>query len=685
VRPRQTCIALIGLTLITFWPLLHHEFVNYDDPIYVTENPRVASGLSWQNVGWALRTGHAANWHPVTWLSHMLDVQLFGLNPGWHHFTSLLFHAANTVLLFGLLHRMTQAAGRSAVVAALFAVHPLHVESVAWVAERKDVLSGFFFMLTLWAYVRYVEQSTLHAPGSDVTTCAPGAERQSTENHPTAAPFPVSRFTFYVLRYYLLALLFFALGLMSKPMLVTLPFVLLLLDYWPLDRCELKTQNSKLKTILLLLVREKIPFFVLSAATSVVTMLVQSQGGAVRSMGAFPFSQRLGNAAVACFCYLGQTFWPVNLAVFYPMPDRVPLGLFALAVGVLGCVTAASLFRFPVFGFRTSKAASMGWFWFLIMLIPVIGLVQVGMQQRADRYMYLPSIGLFVLLVWGCAEWWPGKLTKVGLAAGAIAGCALAAHVQVGHWQNSERLFRHALEVTRGNYIAHNNLGYALFTQGKVDDAIAHYESALQLNPNYEDAHSNLGRALAAQGKYAAAGVHFEAVLKLRPDDFKAHNNLGNVLAEQGRHPEAVLQFQEALRLKPNHAGAHNNLAISYQELGRTAEAIAQYRAALRWQPDSLEAINNLAWILATSPGPEYRDGAEAVTLSTRACERTRYRDPRLLATLSAACAETGQFTDAVAFAQRAQQLAGKSQPALSSQLESMLHSFGARRPYRSK
>jgi tetratricopeptide (TPR) repeat protein len=689
------CGLLSAVTLAIFWPVTSYEFVNFDDPVYVSLNAHVVNGLSWGNVSWALQTSFVGNWHPLTWLSHMLDVQLFGLNPGWHHLTNLLFHAANAVLLFLLLQRMTGAAWRSAMVAALFALHPLHVESVAWVSERKDVLSAFFFMLTLLAYAKYAEK----------------AESSTTHHAPRTTPH-VSRFMSHALRYpppsvyYVLALALFALGLMSKPMLVTLPLVLVLLDYWPLQRLRLSTLAD--------LLREKIPFFTLSLISCVVTFVGQSEGGAVRPLALFSLTQRVTNAVVACATYLEKTLWPAGLAVFYPLPDNTSPAATVVAGALLLGITA-----WVLWSARRRPYLALGWFWFLVMLVPVIGLVQAGMQQMADRYTYLPLVGLFVMVVWEVAGRLSGRRWRTAVltaaASGVLLACAVATTLQLGYWHDSERLFRHALAVTRENWLAHHSLGHALLAQGNEDEAISHYQAAVAIQPRpeirfilgetlskrrrYEEAIEQfsemlkatpdnapvlvqIGIARALQGKTEPAVRALSEALRIDPANAEAHNSLGNLLAQQGKHEEAVRQFEEAVRLKPDHAAARNNLAISCKKLGRVDEAIMQYREALRLEPDSLQALNNLAWTLAAYPKAQYRNGAEAVKMATQACELTKYQNPIPLATLAVAYAETGRFQEAVSFAERAQEAAKGAQAALAERLSTMLEAFRAGQPY---
>jgi len=567
------CLLLALVTLLVYLPARQHDFVSYDDPVYVTSNRYVQAGLTWAGVRWALVSTYAGNWHPLTWLSHMLDVQLFGPGPMGPHLVNVLFHAANTVLLFVLLRRLTGALWRSALVAALFALHPLHVESVAWVAERKDVLSGFFFLLTLLAYAHYVERSKVQSPRSKV--------------------------------FYWLAWLGFALGLMSKPMLVTLPLVLLLLDYWPLkrftiydtDSCRVFAIHRSLHFTLWPLVREKIPFLLLSAMSCAVTYGAQKEGGAVRTLASFSMGERVGNALVSCARYLGKTFWPADLAVLYPHPGHWPPGQVVLAAILVGglCLGALRIGRrFPF--------VATGWFWFLGMLIPTIGLVQVGNQSMADRYTYLPSIGVFIILAWGAGEAfvrWRLPKAVIGIATGLVLiACAVRTGDQLRYWQNSESLFRHAIALTQGNFLAHNNLGNALLDRKQVDEAIMEFHKALEIKPDYADAHVNLGNALLAQKRVEEAMTQFQTALQIQPGSAEAHYNLGNVLLQKGRTDEAILHFRRAAEISPDHVMARNNLANTLLQKGQVDEAILYYRAALEIRPDFVVARHNLGTAL---------------------------------------------------------------------------------------
>lgn len=568
------CLLLAALTLAAFAPTRLNGFVSYDDRDYVAENPHVQGGLNWAGAVWAFGTGYAGNWHPLTWLSHMMDVQLFGLRAAGHHGTSLLLHAANVILLFLLLRRLTGMFWRSLCVAALFALHPLRVESVAWVAERKDVLSGFFFLLTLCAYARYAQVQSPVASN--------GATQHEARN---------TRLIFY-----LLSLLFFALGLMSKPMLVTLPFVLLLLDYWPLRRLSVPlSQHSA--TSPLRLVLEKFPFFALATASCVVTFVIQRGAGAVSSIEAMPLELRLSNAAISCVRYASKMVWPAGLAAFYPMPAGWPAAWVAGALLVLAGVSALA-----VCSARKAPWFLFGWCWYLGTLVPVIGIVQVGQQALADRYSYIPLIGLSVAVVWAGGEMaarWPG----IGkwLAAGAlmaIAACALLTWKQTGYWRNSASLFGHALAVTRDNYVAHNNLGAVLMDEGNLAVAEEHFAEAVRVKCNYPEGLGNLGLCRLKQGRLEEAAGLLERSLDVRPTAV-VHYNLANLLSQQGKLDEAQAHYETALRLKPEFVEAWYNLGLLEAKRGRPAEAVRDYETALRLRPDHAESHLSLGTLLA--------------------------------------------------------------------------------------
>jgi len=526
--------ALLLATFAVYAQVWDFSFVNFDDPDYVVNNLHVRDGITADGVRWAFTSIEAANWFPVTRLSHMLDVQLFGLRSGWHHLVNVLIHALAALLLFAFLNRATQARWPSALVAFLFALHPLHVESVAWVAERKDVLSAFFWFLALWAYV--------------------GGRK-------------------------LLVLVAFGLGLMAKPMIVTLPFVLLLVDVWPLRRPRTPA-----------LLWEKLPLFALSAAAAIATYLVQRGSGAVRALDAFPIGLRIENALVTYVVYMARMIWPARLAVFYPYPAEVPLWQAALAGLVLAGISVL-----VVRCLRDRPYLAVGWFWYLGTLVPVIGLVQVGAQARADRYMYVPMVGLAIMLAWGLVGQALSPANRA-VAAACVAACVALTWLQVGYWRSSETLFRHALDVTAGNYLAHHNLGVALAEEPvRLPEAIAQYEAALAIKPDYARARTDLGNALSKTGRLQDAVAQYQAAIRLEPDAAIPHNNLGNALSQiPGRLPEAIAEYQAALRIEPNYAEAHNNLGSALASMGRMPEAIQEFEAALRINPDYGQARTNL-------------------------------------------------------------------------------------------
>ncbi len=557
-RPRTAhvtaiCAALVVIIFAAFHGVLSSGFVNFDDDSYVTGNPHVQQGLRAESVAWALTTTACANWHPLTWLSHMLDVTLFGLDAGKHHGSSLLLHAANAVLLLLLLVRMTGALWRSAFVAALFAIHPLHVESVAWIAERKDVLSTLIWLLTLAAWLAYVRSKK------------------------TAA--------------YVFTLVLYAAGLMSKPMLVTLPFTLLLLDFWPLGR------RTPLRARLL----EKAPLFVMSLVSCIVTFIVQRRGGAVLSFEDLPFAERLANAPLAAVAYLGKTFFPTSLAFFYPYP---PVGLLSGSVGaaMLLLVGATAL---VLRSRREAPFLAFGWLWYLGTLVPVLGLIQVGGQALADRYTYVPLIGIFVAIAWGLA--WIGQ--RSGSARRVVAAAAAASLValfaltvdQVRTWADDLALFGHAVAVTSDNWLAHNNLGLALFDRGRTEEAIAQYREALRIAPHYKAALGNMALALATAGDDKGAIETYARALAVDPGDPVTHFQLARALARTGRADEALAQYTEALRLRPAYPEAHDNLANLLADRGRAEEAIGHYEESLRLQPDNAVARYNLGNVLLGS------------------------------------------------------------------------------------
>ncbi len=558
------CLFLAAIIWLVFGQTLGHEFVNFDDDDYVYKNLVVQKGLTWEGFRWALTFGGIGHWHPLTWLSHMLDCQLYGLQAGGHHLTNLLLHGAATILLFLVLRRMTGFLWRSAFVAAVFAIHPLRVESVAWVAERKDVLSAFFFMLTLGAYVQYVEKSKVQNPKVKV--------------------------------WYGLMLLSFTLGLLSKNMLVTAPFVLLLLDYWPLRRLEFSTLNSNISragpqaSIILRLVAEKIPLLVLTAGSCVVTAMVPEK----LTAGQLPVGLRLENAVIACVIYLWQMIHPTGLACLYPNPTSYfPLWQVAAALGLLLVISlAAWVFR------RTHPYFVVGWLWYLGMMVPVIGIVQISSYAHADRYTYLPQIGLYLLLTWAAADLCAGwRYRRVVLGTGStviLMALIFCARTQTAYWRNGESLWTHTLACTTNNFIGHNNLGHALIQKGDVDKAIGQYQTALQINPSYAIGFYNLGNAFYQKGKTDEAIACYQSAVQISPDFADAHNNLGNALLQKGDVDEAITQCQKALQISPDFAEAHINLGNALFQKGDIDEAMVHYQKALAIKPDNAEACNNL-------------------------------------------------------------------------------------------
>ena len=558
-------VLLVVAVFLVFGQTLWHDFVNYDDEDYFYANPHVKAGLTWSGVTWAFQTGYAANWHPLTWLSLMLDAQLFGPGAAGPHLTNVLLHAANTVLLFLLVRRLTGAHWRSALVAALFALHPLHVESVAWVSERKDVLSGLFFLLTLLMYAWYAQ-------------CVTSGRWQVTRTEAAAQGPDSSRVTRHASLFYGLALLFFALGLMSKPMLVTVPFVLLLLDWWPLSRFEPSTFRQTISRLVL----EKLPFLLLGIASAVVTLAVQK--GAVQSLVHISLGIRAVNATVSYVRYLHKMFWPVNLAIPYPHPGYWSFWLFCLCAAVL-LATSLAVIRFR----RQFPFLITGWFWYLVMLIPTIGLVQVGMQSMADRYTYLPLIGIFIMLSWGAGEtvkhWRLPAGMIWGLAMLVLAATTACTMGQLRYWQNSGTLFAHTIAVTKNNDIAYYSLGEYRASQGRLDEAMDDYLKAIQIRPGYDDALNNLGVALAMKGKFGEAIARIQESIRYSPYKADAHYNLGNIFVMQHKLGEAASAYTDALRLKPDYPDAHNNLANVLFMQGHTQEAIQHYQETLRLDP----------------------------------------------------------------------------------------------------
>jgi tetratricopeptide (TPR) repeat protein len=678
-RPRLIGLLLALITLLAYLPVAHNGFLNYDDQVYVTENRVVQNGLTWAGVKWAFTTGHASNWHPVTWLSHMLDCEWFGLNAGAHHSVNLLLHSANAVLLFLLLLRLTSprpgakagassppagALWPSAFVAALFAWHPLHVESVAWISERKDVLSTCFALLSLLAYVRAVT-----------------GDKWQVARTETNAP-AVSRFTFHVSHFYWLALFFFALGLMSKPMLVTLPFVMLLLDYWPLQR--LSTRNPQLSTCQRL-VLEKWPFFLLTIISCVVTFLVQRHGEAVMTFQQFPLHLRAANALIAYERYLGKTFWPSGLAILYPLPNHLSWirAMAATAIGLLGGI---SWFIWRIH--RQYPCLLAGWLWFLGTLVPVIGLVQVGSAAMADRYTYFPLVGVFIAVAFGVRDLAKRfQLPKAAVAAAAaltLAGCLVLTENQLRYWHDSESLFAHTLAVTvEDNPYAQINYGVALEQKGRLAEALVQYREVARMAPDNFEARYNIGNLLDKMGQPEEALPELRKAVQLNAKLPSFHDALGAVLVELGRFDEAMSQFTEAARLDPAYPAAHFDMGKVLLKQGRDSGAIDEFRAALRLDPDNFQILAYTAHVLAADENPQIRDGKAALVLAAKANALTGGAQPFVLDALGMACAETGDFTNAQEVTESAIDLATAAKIKKLEPLQQRLRLYKNHQPWR--
>ena len=659
-RPRIICLLLALVTLAAYWPVRNAGFVVFDDPDYVTENSHVQAGLTWTGVKWAFTTFQASNWHPLTWLSHMIDASLFGPNAGAQHFINVLFHSANAALLLLLLFRITSKLWPAAFVAALFAWHPLHVESVAWISERKDVLSTFFALLTLLAYVQYAEESDVQNPKSKV--------------------------------WWWWALVLFALGLMAKPMLVTLPFVMLLLDVWPLRRfctaalpgnesrtgvteCGMRsTQFSKL-------LLEKIPFFLLTIASCVVTYFAQ-RGEAVMSFEQRPVGLRLANAVVAYVEYLVKTVWPARLVVVYPLPSHIPSWQIAVAVIVLVVITVIACLAW-----QRAPCLLIGWLWFLGTLVPVIGLVQVGGQAFADRYTYVPLIGVFIAVAYGVAEFasqFRIPTAQISMATGLVlAGCLFGTERQLGFWQNSETLFRQAIAVTKNNVIAHINLGVALEQEDRREDALAEYHKAIDIDPNRFQAHNNLANLLSTMGERNEAVQQYQDALRLNPKAALAHANFGTLLSEMGRFDEAMREYNSSARLAPDDPRPPYLIGKACLRHGQSVEAVKHFRQALQIVPNDLQSMTWLARVLASDKDPAVQYGKDAVSLAQRANELTGGQQPFVLDTLAMAYAEAGRFKEAQDSVQKAIELASTGAKEMISSMQERLRLYQSNRPYR--
>ncbi len=616
-RPRLIVLLLALTTLVVFLPTGWHDFVNYDDPDYVTDNAYVKNGLNWTDLKWAFTTGHASNWHPLTWISLQADCELFGLNASAMHIINALFHAANAALLFLLCWRLTARLWPSTLVAALFAWHPAHVESVAWIAERKDVLSTFFALLALLSYAKY------------------GREH--------------SRRSFWF------ALIFFALGLLAKPMLVTLPFVFLLLDFWPLGRFTGGDRPNRQR--LTAVVLEKWPFFLLTIVSCVATVIAQKNGGSVVSLTRVPLPYRIENAPIAVVRYLLKLFWPSDLSPIY-MLDQIFIWQTVLCLALLALISYAAWRRR-----NTEPCLLTGWLWFLGTMIPVIGLVQVGSQAIADRYTYLPSIGFFIAAIFLAADFFARiqtpKIIMTGISAVILLACILATEVQLSFWRDSETLFRRATAITPDNVVALINLGVTLDNQGRLNEALAVYRQGEQYeNSPYYQLHDDLGGLLSRLGRHTEALAEYGITIRERPADAVSHNDAGGEFAALGKYDGALREFYAAEKLAPGYAAPHVETAKILLKQGHDAEAVAELRTAVQLEPENFEILAYTAHILAANEDASARDGRTALTLATKANDLTGHTQPLVFDALGMACAELGDFTNAQTCAQNALDLA---------------------------
>jgi len=696
------CAALVTATLAAYEPIRHNGFVSYDDGAYITKNPNVTGGITRESVIWAFTNSHMGNWHPLTMLSHMLDCEIFGLNPLWHHFINVLFHILNVLLIFWILTATTGAMWPSAFVAAVFALHPLQVESVAWAAERKTVLSGLFWFLTIAVYIWYTRRA--------------GIGR------------------------YILLLMVYALCIMTKPVVVTLPLVLLLLDYWPLERIRIRKTplrpkgyagqaedrrgqragGASQKVSAGWLIVEKIPLLALSVILSVTTFAAQQNAGAFVPLDTTPLDSRVANMFLSYTKYIGKTIWPSQLVAFYPYPNATFLTMAAtICVPLFVLISVISIYVG-----RRRKYAATGWLWYVVTLVPMIGLVQVGSQGIADRYMYVPILGLLIIVAWAVRDFvfnrprW--KIAVSVLAAGALLSAVIVTRTQVRYWQNSMSLFEHALKLTKNNPVAEKGYGSALFAEGRFDEAVVHLRNALQTHPGYLAAGNELGKVYLKQGKfneavacfnellkrnknsaevyynlglasilqkkYEEAIKYFARVLELDPKYPDAHNNMGTALLAAGKNTEAIKHLNEALRISSNDAGLYEKLGNAYVQSGKYEPAIQNWTRALELKPDSVDALNNIAWLLATFGEVSTENANKAIELAQHACELTGYNDPEFLDTLAAAYASAGKFGDAKATAEKAliaARAAGRED--LAGEIQERIKLYEAGQPYRQK
>jgi len=685
------CAALVIATLVAYEPIRHNNFVNYDDIPYITENTLIAHGITQQSLGQAFTKPHFFMWHPLTTISHIVDYHFFGLNPLGHHFVSVLIHITNALLLFWILKNITGTtrhtnggqAWASAFVAAVFALHPLQVESVAWAAERKTVLSGLFWFLTMAAYIRYARK--------------PGFGR------------------------YLAVFVVFGLCITAKPIVVTLPFVLLLLDYWPLERIRgQRTEDGRQKVSLKWLIIEKIPLFAMSAILSVLTIIMQRSGEVVVSLDKIPLGQRIANMFVSYISYIHKTIWPSGLAVYYPHP-RGNLDITMVVICAMLFILTSIL---CIYAGRNKKYIVVGWLWYVGTLVPVIGLVQSGTQAMANRYMYIPILGLLIIIGWGIKDLIVKRPRLRGIAAAAAIAVLLAGviltRMQTRHWQNSITLFEYALKVTQNNDLAENNYGCALLEADRTSEALLHINKAVQINPAYWKAGNNLGRiylkqgktdeaiacfkeiieknqssaeayinmasALGIQKKYDEAMKYLKKAMELAPDNSDIHNKMGMALLATGRPDEAITHFKYVLQKGTTSAETYANLGSAYIQGGKYDLAIENLTKAIELKPDNIDAINKLAWLYAVVDNTSIHNAQKAIELARQGCELTDYKSPMLLDTLAVTYAAAGRFDEAKATAEKALNIAKETgRENLVAGIQERIKLYEAGQPYRQK
>ncbi len=688
------CVGIIAAALVAYEPIRHNSFVTYDDASYIINNPQVTSGITLKSLGEAFTKPHFFMWHPLTTISHMLDYQLFGLNPAGHHFTSLLLHILNALLLFWILNSLTGTIWLSAFIAGVFALHPVQVESVAWAAERKTVLSGLFWLLTTAAYIRYAKQ--------------PGFGR------------------------YLVVLLVFGLCIMTKPVVVTLPFALLLLDYWPLERIggpgfaeglrrgKQRAEGASQKVSAIRLIIDKIPLLGMSAFLSVMTFVAQKQGGVVPTLERMPLDYRVANMFLSYIRYIGKLIWPSGLAVCYPHPHMTVSNYWVLICAVLFILLSI----FSIYICRRKKYAAVGWLWYVGTLVPVIGLVQSGAQAMANRYMYIPMLGLLIIVGWAVKDYIEkqprAKIAAIILGAAVLSSLLVLTRTQVRHWQNSLTLFGYTLNVTGDNPVAENSYGCALFEENRLKEAEQHLSKAVRLAPAFVTAITNLAKVYMEQGRYNEAvaslyevikhneatadtyynmatvlGIqkkydeaikYFKKALELNPNDPDTHKRMGIVLLVAGKNNEAIAYLNESLRISGSQVEVYTNLGTAYSQLGQYETAIQNWARALELQPNSVDVLNNMGWVFATCGDITAEKANQAIAYARRACELTGYNNAEYLDTLGAASAAAGKFEEAKAIAGKALSIAkANGQEKLAGEIENRIKLYEAGQPYRQK